>query len=93
MNVTGSEQDQWIRLDLKYCERCGGLFLRSEGTSGVYCGSCSAHFAQRPAPGETSPLKRRRRRTRKASAVQREETENSLTACNGTVSSVTEVSA
>jgi hypothetical protein len=93
MNFTGSVEDQWIQLNLKYCERCGGLWLRSEGASGVYCGSCSAHFAQRPAPGEVGPLKRRRRRTRKASAVQQEQTETSLAACNGTGLVVMEVSA
>jgi hypothetical protein len=32
-------------VELKYCERCGGLFLRLLGTSLVYCGGCTAHWA------------------------------------------------
>jgi hypothetical protein len=29
-----------IFLELKYCERCGGLWLRQKGESSVYCESC-----------------------------------------------------
>ena len=27
-------------VELKYCERCGGLFLRFVGASLAYCGAC-----------------------------------------------------
>jgi len=30
-----------IELELKYCERCGGLWLRARGTEQVYCPACS----------------------------------------------------
>jgi len=30
--MEGSE----IQVELKYCERCGGLWLRPQGTNGVY---------------------------------------------------------
>ena len=26
-----------VRLELKYCERCGGLWMRTWGTEDVYC--------------------------------------------------------
>jgi len=29
-----------IELELKYCERCGGLWLRPRGADGVYCPPC-----------------------------------------------------
>lgn len=29
-----------IRVELKYCEFCGGLWLRPEGSVSPYCGSC-----------------------------------------------------
>ena len=29
-----------IRMELKYCERCGGLLLRPTVTDWVYCGPC-----------------------------------------------------
>ena len=47
----------YLRLDLKVCEGCGALWLRSETTTGVYCRSCAEKLAEFPAP-------RRRRRTR-----------------------------
>jgi ribosomal protein S27AE len=59
-----------IHVDLKYCERCGGLWLRSQHTEGAYCGACSAHFNALPKRGEA---KSRRRKTRKAEATRRRE--------------------
>ena len=47
-----------IHLELKYCERCGGLWLRLYGTDDVYCGRCRAETTNLPAPP--------RRRSRKA---------------------------
>ena len=34
-----------IQLELKYCERCGGLWLREQGSSMVYCIGCAAQFS------------------------------------------------
>jgi ribosomal protein S27AE len=59
-----------IHVDLKYCERCGGLWLRSHHTEGVYCGACSAHFDSLPKRGEAKSL---RRKARKAQATCRRE--------------------
>ncbi len=33
-----------VLLELKYCERCGGLWLRPQGCDEVLCGSCSAQL-------------------------------------------------
>ena len=30
-----------IQLELKYCERCGGLWLRPRGSGLVFCASCA----------------------------------------------------
>lgn len=35
-----------IQLELKYCERCGGLWLRIRGTEDAYCCSCSAAMSE-----------------------------------------------
>ena len=35
-----------ILLDLKYCERCGGLWLRARGCEEVLCASCSAEISR-----------------------------------------------
>jgi hypothetical protein len=37
-----------IELELKYCERCGGLWLRHEGNGDVYCPSCVPRMAELP---------------------------------------------
>lgn len=29
-----------IKLELKYCENCGGLWIRREGDHGIYCRTC-----------------------------------------------------
>jgi len=38
------ESGNWeiIRLELKYCECCGGLWLRRQGMGRVYCAACAS---------------------------------------------------
>jgi hypothetical protein len=43
-----------IELELKYCERCGGLWLRQRGEEEVYCPPCIPKMA-----ACAIPLKRR----------------------------------
>jgi hypothetical protein len=47
------ESEGWeiIRLELKYCERCGGLWLRRRNTGGVYCAGCSSETSEFPLCG------------------------------------------
>ena len=35
-----------LQLELKYCERCGGLWLRVRGTQEPYCSSCAAAMSE-----------------------------------------------
>ena len=42
---------QIVHLELKYCELCGGLWLRLRGTQHVHCESCRAHQSVFPAAG------------------------------------------
>ncbi len=53
---------QEIHVELKYCERCGGLWLRPQGSDGVYCVGCRAHLEAMPNPGEPPARKARLRR-------------------------------
>jgi hypothetical protein len=39
-----------VRMELKYCERCGGLWVRECGAGAVYCASCQAKVADLPIP-------------------------------------------
>ncbi|MGO8793296.1 MAG: hypothetical protein ACLQLC_00605 [Candidatus Sulfotelmatobacter sp.] len=47
-----------LRLELKYCERCGGLWLRRAGGGQIYCVACGRAMAELP---EASPKGRRAR--------------------------------
>ena len=44
------EQEGSVGVELKYCEHCGGLWVRERGAGVVYCDSCQAKVADLPAP-------------------------------------------
>jgi DNA-directed RNA polymerase subunit RPC12/RpoP len=48
MNFISWTEGPITGLELKYCERCGGLWLRLQGDSEVYCPSCRARTAAMP---------------------------------------------
>jgi hypothetical protein len=37
-----------LNLELKYCERCGGLWLRPSGGAQIYCITCARQMAEMP---------------------------------------------
>ena len=43
-----------VGVELKYCEHCGGLWVRERGSGIVYCGRCRPRVADLPAP-KTKP--------------------------------------
>lgn len=52
-------------MNLKVCEGCGALWLRTCALDGVYCRSCRARFSEFPvARGRRAPLGPRKNRTR-----------------------------
>ncbi|MBZ5613147.1 MAG: hypothetical protein LAO23_03990 [Acidobacteriia bacterium] len=78
MNFMGRMEGQEIQVELKYCERCGGLWLRPRGTDGVYCASCRVRLAAMPDPEGVRPRETRRRRKARVQGtdLHREELEN-----------------
>jgi Zn-finger nucleic acid-binding protein len=78
MNFVGRMESQEIQVELKYCERCGGLWLRPRGTDGVYCSSCRVRLKAMPNPGEAPPREARSRRKARTRGreVQREDLQN-----------------
>jgi len=48
MEVTDEEIElgEIEELELKYCERCGALWLRTKGCEQVYCAPCVPKMAQ-----------------------------------------------
>ena len=52
-----------IQLELKYCERCGGLWLRLRGSDHAYCATCTTQVTEQPVsrrkkPGPRLPINR-----------------------------------
>ena len=48
-------EPEYVIVELKYCEGCGGLYLRAPGQALPYCAYCREKFskiAHRPAPAE-----------------------------------------
>lgn len=45
MNFISMIRQEEVAVELKYCERCGGLWLRGQGEQNVYCGRCRAQIA------------------------------------------------
>ena len=45
MNFISKIERSHVHVELKYCERCGGLFLRTQGTNLVYCTGCAVQLA------------------------------------------------
>jgi Zn-finger nucleic acid-binding protein len=48
-------------LELKYCERCGGLWLRPVGGEQIYCRICARAMAELPPPSTEVKRKMTRR--------------------------------
>ena len=42
-------ENKLVRVELKYCEHCGGLWVRESG-AGVYCDKCESKVADLPVP-------------------------------------------
>lgn len=50
--MSGNSKDrenELVRVELKYCEHCGGLWVRGRG-AGVYCHKCEPKVADLPIP-------------------------------------------
>ena len=47
------QSSHFPKMELKYCERCGGLWIRPLGGEEVYCGKCAKAIEELP------PVKRK----------------------------------
>jgi hypothetical protein len=53
--VMDTEDLEIICLELKYCERCGSLWMRTQGTGEVYCPNCALEMLDLPAARRERP--------------------------------------
>ena len=49
-NQDGKGIEDGTCVELKYCERCGGLGVRQPGSGQVYCKECLPEIAELPVP-------------------------------------------
>jgi hypothetical protein len=54
MKAKAKESAKELQFELKYCERCGGLWLRPVGGGQIYCAACWREMAQLP-PASREP--------------------------------------
>ena len=66
-----SQRDSAVGLELKYCEQCGGLWLRRQGSQECYCAACARFLEEIPPRmpdnrrrGGSGPLRRRMKKQR-----------------------------
>ena len=64
-----SQVEPFVGLELKYCEQCGGLWLRRQGSANCYCAACARFLEEIPPRahdnrrrGGSGPLRRRMRK-------------------------------
>lgn len=50
MKGSRKEESVEVGVELKYCEHCGGLWVRERGAGVVYCGKCQGKVADLPMP-------------------------------------------
>ena len=50
MSRTHKGNGSGIGVELKYCEHCGGLWVREREKGGVYCEKCQPKVAELPVP-------------------------------------------
>jgi hypothetical protein len=46
--MNSNNEGSYEQVELKYCERCGGLFLRPQGSGRAYCKPCMPLMAELP---------------------------------------------
>jgi hypothetical protein len=64
-----SQVGTFVGLELKYCEQCGGLWLRQRGSEECYCAACARFLEDIPPRprdnrrrGGSGPLRRKMRK-------------------------------
>lgn len=57
--TTEKKSENLVTLELKICERCGGLWLRPSASRWIYCGTCKQKVSELPKPVPSAGRKKR----------------------------------
>ena len=60
MSGMAEKKEERVTLELKICERCGGLWLRPSASRWIYCAGCKKKVSELPKPGMGSPRRQAR---------------------------------
>ncbi|MCU1307072.1 MAG: hypothetical protein JWN45_1767 [Acidobacteriaceae bacterium] len=60
MSGAAEKKQERVTLELKICERCGGLWLRPSASCWIYCGGCKKKVSELPKPSTGSPRRQAR---------------------------------
>ncbi len=71
MKTLGEMGVHEMLIELKYCERCGGLWLRPQGADAVYCAGCRVLVEAKQNPTVTPSPKPRPRKGHQGTGKQR----------------------
>ena len=71
MSGAAEKKQERVTLELKICERCGGLWLRPAASRWIYCGGCKKKVSELPKASMGSGQKRRQARVGNANGVER----------------------
>jgi hypothetical protein len=69
------------RVEMKYCERCGALWLRKEGSRNVYCCRCEQQMRELPLAGHQKAGMRRQKAGSSELGILRASGELNATTC------------
>ena len=64
--ATWNGRQEELRFELKYCERCGGLWLRPAGGGQTYCAGCARQMGELPTPSGEREISEKKGKPRKA---------------------------
>ena len=71
------------RVEMKYCERCGALWVRAIGSRNVYCCQCERQMRELPLAGHQKAGMRRQKTDSNEFGILRASGELNTTICGG----------
>ncbi len=71
------------RVEMKYCERCGALWVRASGSRNVYCCRCERQMRELPLAGHQKTGMRRHKTGSNEFGMLRASGELNATTCGG----------
>ena len=71
------------RVEMKYCERCGALWVRASGSRNVYCCRCERQMRELPLAGQQKAGMRRKKTDSSEFGLLRASGELNASTCGG----------